>query len=224
MELLTKNQVEDKWGPANAITPSQILNMLELGNVGGNDIFYDLGSGHGRVVRIAVTKGRVKKAIGIEVDEDRFCMSRNIAKRELSRRQLRKVDYWLGYLQDYKLSDATVVYEGHYEVKDEVNTYKKILGKRRVKIIKRDLPLISYLPISVNRTSRNCWFFLMKYPLHRHKTRSKNKWASYVLGRNNVTIRDVYDYYDKQMKKEGMRPSERRRDLNRVKKLVRERF
>lgn len=224
MEFLTKKQTEDKWGPANAINPSQILNMLELGRVGSNDVFYDLGSGHGRVVRMAVTKKHAKKAIGIELDEDRFCMSRNIAKRELSRRQLKKVDYWLGYFQDYELSDATVVYEGHYEIKDEVNNYKKILKKRRVKIIKRELPLISYVPIAVNRKSRNCWFFLMKYPLKRYKTRSKNKWASYVLGRNNVSIRDVYDYYDKQMKKEGMTPNERRKALNRVKKLVQERF
>jgi len=69
---LSEEELEDEWGPANAITPSEIINLLKLANSKSSDIFYDLGCGHGRVVRMAITYGKVKKAIGIEHEEERL--------------------------------------------------------------------------------------------------------------------------------------------------------
>ncbi len=224
MEFLTKKQAEDECGPANAITPFQIRNMLRLANVGKNDIFYDLGSGHGRIVRMAITEGHAKEAIGIEDDADRFCSSRTIAKRELSKKQLKRAEFLCGDMEEFDLSDANIVYEGHEQFSKEIEFYKRKFKNKRVKIVKKDLPLVSYMPLPVNRKSSTCWFFLMKYPLQKYKTRNKHEWAKHLLDRENVTIRDVYTYYDKQLRNRGIIRSERIKILRRLKKLVSERF
>lgn len=224
MEFLTKKRAADECGPANAITKSQIRSMLKLASICRNDIFYDLGSGHGKIIRMIVKERNPEQAIGIENDVYRFWRSVMNAKRYLSKKELSKIYFWCIDMDYAELSDASIIYNGLEEDNNEINLYKNKFGKKGVKIIKKDLPLISYRPVAVNRDNPYCWFFLMKYPLHRYKTRDKNKWASYVLGRNNVSIRDVYDYYDKQMKKREIIPSERRMALNAVKRLVRERF
>lgn len=224
MEILTKKQADDECGPVNAITPTQIMNMLKLANLSSGDVFYDLGSGYGRVVRFAVTKWRVKKAIGIEYDGDRFCVARTIAKRELTRNQLKKIDFLCIDIVKSDFSDATVIYDGHEEDKEEIKIYNKVLKNRRVKIVKMDLPLISYKPIAVNRDSPNCWFFLMQYPLQKYKIWNKDEWASYVLSRKNVTMEDVYSYYERQLQRREIIASDRRTALRTLKRFVRQRF
>lgn len=224
MEFLTKKQAADECGPADAITPSQIRNMLRLANVGKHDVFYDLGSGNGRVVRMAVIEAKAKEAIGIENDADRFCRSRIIAKRELTKKQLKRIDFVNLNIEEVDFSDATVVYEGHDESKGERKLYKSVFKNKRVKIVKRDLPLVSYRPFAVDRTSVRCWFFLMLNPLHKYKTRNRNEWASHVIGKKNASMKDVYTYYDRQMKKRGIVKKDRIASLRNLKKLVRERF
>src|ERR687897_3141743 len=51
-------------GPPNLTKPSETRKMLLLANANKNDIFYDLGCGHGGVCIQAASK--VKKAVGIE--------------------------------------------------------------------------------------------------------------------------------------------------------------
>src|SRR2546425_2218626 len=125
LDIKTEKQLEYEWGPANAVTPTEIINMFRLARLRKNDVFYDLGSGHGRVIVMAVTHGKVKRAIGIEQDADRFCRSRSIAKRHLSKKRLKRVDFLCGYSDDFEISDATVVYESHYPYYDEDKLYKE---------------------------------------------------------------------------------------------------
>lgn len=152
MEIKTRKQFEDEWGPADAITPTEIMVMLNWLKLKKNDVFYDLGSGYGRVVRAAIKHGKVRKAVGIEHEDDRFCRAREIAKRTMSKKELKKIDFWLGDMEDFDISDATVIYEGH-EPFEEDKMYRKLLkGKKGVKIIKRHLPLVGYRPIDAQRS------------------------------------------------------------------------
>jgi tRNA A58 N-methylase Trm61 len=50
-------------------TPSEVVTaMLQMANVGRNDIVYDLGSGDGRIVIAAVKEFGAARAVGIELD------------------------------------------------------------------------------------------------------------------------------------------------------------
>jgi 16S rRNA A1518/A1519 N6-dimethyltransferase RsmA/KsgA/DIM1 with predicted DNA glycosylase/AP lyase activity len=66
LDFPTKREAEDKCGPANALSPSEIKNILELAHITKRDVFYDLGSGYGRIVRIVVRKTKAKYVYGIE--------------------------------------------------------------------------------------------------------------------------------------------------------------
>ena len=61
--------------PLDAIyipTPSEVVTaMLQMANVGTNDIVYDLGSGDGRIVIAAVKDFGAKRGVGIELDAAR---------------------------------------------------------------------------------------------------------------------------------------------------------
>jgi precorrin-6B methylase 2 len=47
--------------------------MLELAHITKRDVFYDLGSGYGRIVMTVVRKTKAKYVYGIEKDVRRFC-------------------------------------------------------------------------------------------------------------------------------------------------------
>ena len=54
-------------------TPHEVVKrMLELANVGPDDIHYDLGSGDGRIVIAAVKDFKAKKGVGIDLDPQRI--------------------------------------------------------------------------------------------------------------------------------------------------------
>lgn len=220
MEIKTKEQLEDEWGPAKALSPTEIINMFKWAKLKKTDVFYDLGSGHGRVVRGAIEHGKVKKAIGIEHEDDRFCKAREIAKRALSKNKLKKIDFWLGDMEEFDISNATVVYEGH-DPYEEDKMYRKLFKRKKgVKIIKRHLPLIGYRPVDALRSKRGSWFFLMKTPLKKHRTYSKREWFSLVLGKDNVTMDDFLENYDKRLK-QFIERKERKETIKDVKKLIR---
>lgn len=200
MEFPTKRKAEGEYGPANALSINEIRNMLELAHITRQDVFYDLGSGSGRIVRTVVNTTKAKYVCGIEKDVTRFCDSVKITKQKLSRRQLKKIDFWRADYKNYDFSDATVIYNGLTEEDEEIKTYEKVFQQKNVKIIKMDLPLVSYEPIA-SKFSRNTRFYLMQYPLKLHKLTNKNAWASYVLNDKDATIHDVYKYFHEILKR-----------------------
>ena len=61
-------------------TPSEYIDpFFELAPVSSSDIIYDLGSGDGRLLFVALEKG-ARKCIGIDIDPERVNASREIAK------------------------------------------------------------------------------------------------------------------------------------------------
>jgi predicted RNA methylase len=159
MNFPTKRQAEDESGPANALSQNEIKHMLDLAHITRRDIFYDLGSGNGRIVRTVAAKTNAKYACGIEKDVTRFCNSIKIARQKLNRQQLKKIEFWCADYKKYEFQDATIIYNGLTEENEEIKTYEKVFQQRSVKIIKMDLPLIAYKLIA-SKFSRNVLGFI----------------------------------------------------------------
>lgn len=221
MDSPYEKEIADEWGPANAVTHFQIRKMFKMAKLKRNDVLYDLGSGHGRVVRLAVTEGHVKRAIGIEHEPERFCHARALAKKLLTKRQLAKVDFWFEETGDSDLVGATVVYYGLEPHEDEDKMFRKLFKGRRLRIIRKDLPIVGYAPIASSRESRTTSFFLMSYPLPKHRIKTKDAWAKTILG-PKATIDDVFKYYHRQLKRRDI--IDRVSMVRELKRLVRESF
>ncbi len=71
----------DDQGPPICFNNREIRKMLELAHAGKDDVFYDLGSGWGHNLIIALTEFDVKKAVGIEDDRERYHVSVNRMKK-----------------------------------------------------------------------------------------------------------------------------------------------
>tara|TARA_B100000963_G_C22629781_1_gene674296 strand:+ start:3216 stop:3845 length:630 start_codon:yes stop_codon:yes gene_type:complete len=73
-----------------------------------NTVFYDLGSGLGKmVIHIGLQYG-VKKSIGIEFSKERSCVSERL-KQEYAK-DAKNIEFYCGNILDYNLSDANVIY------------------------------------------------------------------------------------------------------------------
>ena len=190
------------------LNDKQIDILLEFSELNSKDVFYDLGSGTGKVVIDVYKKANVKKSIGIEYNKKYYDIAKKRAKYELSENIVGKnVDFFHGNYSDknengyvFDISDGTIVYNSlapsgksdFYDVQ-----FNGITG---VKIIKKDLPLVGFLPVDISRTDKNSQFFLMLTPLSNYRIYSKNEWASAVMGKK-AKIEDVFDYYKQLWKK-----------------------
>lgn len=130
--------------------------------------------------------------------------------------------YGRGLLYSYK--DATVVFTSFVEDWGEINDFNngKRFDKKKLRLIKKDLPLVSFKPYRVNRDNKGCWFFMHKFPLIR--AGSKEEWAVSVLRKEGSTVEDVYSYYGRQWKKRGIQKWEEKEKLRDLKRLVHLRF
>jgi uncharacterized protein (TIGR03000 family) len=89
-------------------TPQFVVDaMLKLGEVGKDDVVYDLGCGDGRIVCSAVAKAGAKRGVGIDLDPERIKESRETAKREKVEDKVEFREANVLKIDDY--SDATVV-------------------------------------------------------------------------------------------------------------------
>lgn len=91
---------------AYAPTPPAVIDaMLELADVGSDDIVYDLGCGDGRIV-VGAAKIAGARGVGIDIDPDLIAEASALARREgVSDR----VTFILGDLFEADFRDATVV-------------------------------------------------------------------------------------------------------------------
>jgi ubiquinone/menaquinone biosynthesis C-methylase UbiE len=87
-------------------TPEKVVErMLEIANVGPNDLVYDLGSGDGRIL-IAAAKKHGARGVGIDIDPDRIREARANAR---SAGVSDRVEFREGDLFKTDLSQASVV-------------------------------------------------------------------------------------------------------------------
>ena len=87
-------------------TPEKVVErMLEIAQVGPNDVVYDLGSGDGRIV-IAAARTRGARGVGIDIDPDRVKEARANAR---SAGVSDRVEFREADLFKTDLGEATVV-------------------------------------------------------------------------------------------------------------------
>lgn len=83
-----------------------IWRMLDLAQIGSEDVVYDLGSGDGRILISAVAEFGAKKAVGYEIRQD-LCQ---IAEREIHRLCLQsRIEVVEGNFLDADLWEASVI-------------------------------------------------------------------------------------------------------------------
>ena len=86
-------------------TPEAVVEkMLDMAEVGPNDVVYDLGSGDGRIVIAAARRGA--RGVGIDIDPERIREANANAKKA---GVTHKVKFIKGDLFDADIADATVV-------------------------------------------------------------------------------------------------------------------
>jgi predicted RNA methylase len=120
-----------------------VRNMLNLADVNENDIVYDLGSGDGRVLLIALEECRVKRAVGIELDLFQVKKSRKLLNNN-SGAEIRHGD-----LFNADINEATVI--TFYLSKEYNKTLKEKLQKLDVRIVSYSFPVDGWQPIEVKK-------------------------------------------------------------------------
>jgi 16S rRNA A1518/A1519 N6-dimethyltransferase RsmA/KsgA/DIM1 with predicted DNA glycosylase/AP lyase activity len=86
--------------------PEVVRRMLEVAQVGPDDVVYDLGCGDGRILVMAVKEFGAKKAVGYELRKDLYAST----LKEIDRQNLKeKVRLINGDLFKADVSEATVI-------------------------------------------------------------------------------------------------------------------
>ncbi len=111
--LLASAQAQSVSTPALDVpyvpTPQPVVDrMLELANVGKNDVIYDLGSGDGRIV-ITAAKRYGARGVGIDLNPERVAEARANAK---AAGVEDKVKFMVGdlYKTDFSKADVVMLY------------------------------------------------------------------------------------------------------------------
>jgi len=210
MEFPSQMQSLRKYGQPATLDENEIYNLIKLAKPTKNDVFYDLGSGYGDIVRFFFAKTKAKRVVGLEVDVKRFLISIERTRDEFGRK-LKNIDFWCTTFQDYNFSDATIIYCGIEEISSEqradsiqVNLFENYFGKNKIKILKRDFPLVGYESIDAIRDRNGTWFFLMETPLHNYKISDKQEWVDHVFRRKGKTVTDLANHYRDQYRKRGI--------------------
>lgn len=88
-------------------TPYPVIRaMLKLAGAGPDDVVYDLGCGDGRILIVAVKEFNVKKAIGIEIDKEKYKLALSRVREEGVED---RVEIIHGDFFDVDISNATLV-------------------------------------------------------------------------------------------------------------------
>jgi SAM-dependent methyltransferase len=98
----------DRIKPIYVPTPHEVvIAMCKLGNVGPRDIVYDIGSGDGRLVVMAVKFFGAKKGVGVDIDNSLVALAWQNARRDEVQD---KVEFRAGDALEIKdFSEASVV-------------------------------------------------------------------------------------------------------------------
>lgn len=184
----------DKGEPI-LFTNQAIRKLLLLAKVGDGDVFYDLGSGWGQNLILALTEANAGKVVGIEKDEDRM------------KRALNRLDAWAKARPEFKgryqvilgdfdrllkdklegasLREATVVFYG-------LSTYKALIDGIRnnwqgSKGHQRFVYYYRWLFPEILADRHDYPFLVSAFPFR--KPRSELDWLRSVVGKEHSSIR-----------------------------------
>lgn len=221
MKFVSKDISDDKCGPEIALSGNQIKRMFNEVNLNNSDIFYDLGCGNGKLVRMAVKLKKVRKSHGIEDDYIRFLGAVNDTKLLMKRDELNRIELWRGKFDKINFDDATVVYLGLSEDRKTVSMFNTVFKhKKNIRIIVLDIPFVGYRPIKTNKVDPKNPFVIMQTPLEEYRV-DKNQWIKEVLGKKG-TMEEVYQYRSKLL--DELEPKDKKSFMTDLRDLVKIRF
>lgn len=184
---------EVNLGPPILFTNQLIRKMLSLAKVGRDDVFYDLGSGWGQNMIVALTEFGVRKAVGVELDAERISVAEKRLKR-LARRD-RKLGRWLLYegsfedlfendfdVEDVDIGEASVVFYG-------LDPGKEILEGLNGKLKDSARFVTYYLCLfpEIMPAKRDYPFFLSVKPFK--STKNAVDWLTFVVDKRKSSLR-----------------------------------
>ena len=178
---------EDKGYPI-LFTNQEIRKMLRLANAGTGDVFYDLGSGWGQNLIVALTEFGVRKAVGVEQDRERHHVSlERLEKRRIPaqrgsvvRGEFERV--FSGRVKEANISEATIVFYGLSTDRSVITGIKKHLQKG-VRLVYYYLCLFpEIMPDRVDYP-----FYLSIAPFRR--PRSQYEWLSSIVRKKASSLR-----------------------------------
>lgn len=170
-----------EWrGDPNTTKPRDVKRILRLAHATKNDIFYDLGCGHGRVCIIAAEK--VKLAVGIE---DHYATYRKAIEAVKKSGLVHKIIIRHSDFLNAKISHATIVYAVALEDSERDGEHYENVLKAGCRFITLYLPLIGTKQDKVDYP-----YFMMKVPFKHAK--DELEWARSVLRTKNATPTKLY--------------------------------
>ncbi len=168
--------------------------MLRLAGAGRDDVFFDLGSGWGQNLIVALGEFRVRKAVGIESDPERIWVAQKRLKR-LSK-NARRFDGWRTYQGQFEnlfegdfkagdigLEEATIVFYG-------LDPAKEILEGLERKLAKGTRLVTYYLCLfpEIMPAKRDYPFFLSIKGDRFEPPRTAIQWLSFVVDKKKSTL------------------------------------
>ena len=171
-------------GDPKATKPAEVSRILRLAKANRNDVFYDLGCGHGCVCIMAAKK--VKRVIGIEDHTATYKEAVKAVKHAGLQNmvKIRNSDFMAA-----KIGEATILYSTVYEDYKDIYHFERVL-KNGSRFVSAGIPLIGIKPNKVDGT-----FYLMRMPFKR--ATSEDDWAKSVLGTKNGTATKLFKKYRK---------------------------
>jgi hypothetical protein len=182
-------------GPPICFPNYEIRDMLKLGKAIRDDIFFDIGSGWGQTIMIALTEFGVSKAVGFEKEDER--LEKALRRRDNWLKQRRDIEpkrwhlvggdfeYLLrrGELKGESLKDATLIFYGLSSTPDVLRAIRKAWkGTKGRRILYYHNCL--FPEIMPSRTDFP--FFVSEYPFARPKT--EVEWLTKVSGKKRSSI------------------------------------
>jgi precorrin-6B methylase 2 len=130
------------------ITPEGVAMLISHLSITDKDVFYDLGSGLGKMVLQMYTTTPVAKAVGVELSQDRFNQSKEALEQLQTKNLINKgriLDFINKNILDVPLADATIIYISSTCFSDDF--LKKITEK-----IATEVPASTFLRVISLRT------------------------------------------------------------------------
>lgn len=177
--------------------------MFELADLEPSDVFYDLGCGDASVLIFAVNEFGVRKAVGFEREPRRNAKARQHVENEGLSEQITIK----GEMNNANLGQADVILAMHLEEEEDYNRFSKSGIREGTRLIKHDLPFLGFDFNDVDYP-----FYLIRFPLR--KMRTAKQWAAKVMGRDIVSLQDLwrelyYYQYEKRYDKSEVKDFER---------------
>jgi hypothetical protein len=185
-------------GPAVLFSNAEIRTMMNLAKITGNDVFYDLGSGHGQNLIIALTEFDAKKVVGFENNRKRRKKSIERLERWSKAREDIKKERWRVLHYDFhkllygkikreiaSLEEATVLFYGLESSADFAKRVTKgwenATGPKRRLVYYRNCLIPEIMPDMFDEP-----ILVSEFPFK--PTVNKLEWLKAVTGKNKSSV------------------------------------